>query len=444
MAKIGFIGMGNMGYAMLKGALAAFSPSDIIFSSPDREKCERISSETGVRFAESNAECGNNAKYIVLAVKPQMYPTVLKNIVNVVTEESIIISIAPGITIASIKNALGSNIRVVRAMPNTPALIGEGMTGVAYNASDYSFDERDVIDKFFTSFGKVVYVDEKLMDGVVCASGSSPAILNITPDHLNRHHTMECYAWTKERISENQTKADTCVLNLEDKYLTDFAPECKADVVWFSSERKPSVGAYVDGEMIKYTDGTNDYDMLNVHDMNLLGKHNYENVCAAIAMTKAAGIPDDIIIEQVKKFKAVEHRIEYVATKNGVDYYNDSKGTNPEAAVKAIEAMVKPTILIGGGYDKGSEFDLYVKAFKDKVKLLVLIGQTSAKIADTCKKYGFDSIEYADSMEQVVDICAKNAVSGDAVLLSPACASWGMFDNYEQRGRIFKDLVNNL
>ena len=168
MAKIGFIGMGNMGYAMLKGALAAFSPSDIIFSSPDREKCERISSETGVRFAESNAECGNNAKYIVLAVKPQMYPTVLKNIVNVVTEESVIISIAPGITIASIKNALGSNIRVVRAMPNTPALIGEGMTGVAYNASDYSFDERDVIDKFFTSFGKVVYMFiEALADSVV-------------------------------------------------------------------------------------------------------------------------------------------------------------------------------------------------------------------------------------------------------------------------------------
>ena len=175
MAKIGFIGMGNMGYAMLKGVLTAFSPSDIIFSSPDREKCERIAKETGVRFAESNAECGNNAKYIVLAVKPQMYPTVLKNIVNVVTEESVIISIAPGITIASIKNALGSNIRVVRAMPNTPALIGEGMTGVSYNMTDFSFEERDVIDTFFNSFGKVVYVDEKLMDGIVCASGSSPA-----------------------------------------------------------------------------------------------------------------------------------------------------------------------------------------------------------------------------------------------------------------------------
>ena len=331
----------------------------------------------------------------------------------------------------------------------TTALTGEIM------AAHFGKDKTFVVGNIGTAYtGKALETKE---DSVTVAEISSfqletvhefhpivSAILNITPDHLNRHHTMECYAWTKERISENQTKADTCVLNLEDKYLTDFAPECKADVVWFSSERKPSVGAYVDGEMIKYTDGTNDYDMLNVHDMNLLGKHNYENVCAAIAMTKAAGIPDDIIIEQVKKFKAVEHRIEYVATKNGVDYYNDSKGTNPEAAVKAIEAMVKPTILIGGGYDKGSEFDLYVKAFKDKVKLLVLIGQTSAKIADTCKKYGFDNIEYADSMKQVVDICAKNAVSGDAVLLSPACASWGMFDNYEQRGRIFKDLVNNL
>ncbi|MDD6334118.1 MAG: pyrroline-5-carboxylate reductase [Clostridia bacterium] len=175
MAKIGFIGMGNMGYAMLKGALSEFAPSDIVFSSPDREKSERIVKETGIRYAESNAECGNNAKYIILAVKPQMYPTVLKNIENVVTEESVVISIAPGITIASIKNALGSNIRVVRAMPNTPALVGEGMTGVSFNASDFSFEERDIIDKFFNSFGKVVYVDEKLMDGIVCASGSSPA-----------------------------------------------------------------------------------------------------------------------------------------------------------------------------------------------------------------------------------------------------------------------------
>lgn len=162
------------------------------------------------------------------------------------------------------------------------------------------------------------------------------AILNITPDHLNRHHTMECYSKTKENISMNQTKDDVCVLNMEDEELYRFGSECPAKVVWFSSKRKPEIGAYVQGDDIRYTDGTTDELMLNVHDMNLLGTHNYENVCAAIAMTKAAGIPDDIIVQQVKKFKAVEHRIEYVATKNDVWYYNDSKGTNPEASVKQL------------------------------------------------------------------------------------------------------------
>lgn len=270
------------------------------------------------------------------------------------------------------------------------------------------------------------------------------AVLNITPDHLNRHHTMECYSKTKENISMNQTKDDVCVLNMEDEELYRFGSECPAKVVWFSSKRKPEIGAYVQGDDIRYTDGTTDELMLNVHDMNLLGTHNYENVCAAIAMTKAAGIPDDIIVQQVKKFKAVEHRIEYVATKNDVWYYNDSKGTNPEASVKAIEAMVRPTILIGGGYDKGSEFDMYVKAFKGKVKKLVLIGQTANKIAQTCDKYGFKDYVFANDLKEVVDICAASADKGDAVLLSPACASWGMFDNYEQRGDMFKQYVNEL
>lgn len=270
------------------------------------------------------------------------------------------------------------------------------------------------------------------------------AILNITPDHLNRHYTMECYAHTKELICANQTKQETCVLNMDDEILREFGRECKADVLWFSSRSKPDRGAYLCGDMIMYTDGVSDIEVINVNDMNLIGMHNYENVAAAVAITMAAGVPADIIREEIRRFKAVEHRIEYVATKNDVVYYNDSKGTNPEAAVKAIEAMSRPTVLIGGGYDKGSEFDLYVEAFKDKVKLLILIGQTSEKIAKTAKRHGFDHILYAASMEEVVRLCAANAVPGDAVLLSPACASWGMFDNYEQRGRMFKDYVNEL
>jgi UDP-N-acetylmuramoylalanine--D-glutamate ligase len=270
------------------------------------------------------------------------------------------------------------------------------------------------------------------------------AILNITPDHLNRHHTMECYAETKERISAQQTKQDVCVLNFDDEMLRNFGEQCSASVVWFGRLNKPNIGAFLDGDVIKYTDGKTEQIMLNVHDMNLIGAHNYENVMAAIAIAKAVRIPDDIIIREVCRFKAVEHRIEYVATKNDVMYYNDSKGTNPEAAVKAIEAMTRPTILIGGGYDKGSDFDLYVKAFKGHVKMLVLIGQTSEKIAATARKYGFDNIVKADSLEEVVKICAREAVPGDSVLLSPACASWGMFDNYEQRGTMFKDYVNAL
>ena len=270
------------------------------------------------------------------------------------------------------------------------------------------------------------------------------AILNITPDHLNRHHTMECYAHTKEMISYNQNRKDVCVLNYDDEILREFGKQCSAEVVWFGRINKPDIGAFMDGEMIKYTDGMTQTDILNVKDMNLIGTHNYENVMAAICITKALGIPDETIVNVIKGFKAVEHRIEYVATKNGVMYYNDSKGTNPEAAVKAIEAMSRPTILIGGGYDKGSEFDLYVKAFKGRVKKLVLLGQTSDKIADTAVKYGFTDIIKADSLKEVVDICAKEAQPGDAVLLSPACASWGMFDNYEQRGRMFKEYVNAL
>lgn len=175
MAQFGFIGMGNMGSAMLKGALKTFSHDQIIFSRSNKEKGEQLSYETCVRYVESNAECANNAKYIILAVKPQMYDVVLKNIRNVVTNDKIIISLAPGITIETINEKLGGNVRVVRAMPNTPALVGEGMTGISYNTEDFMLEECDVIEKFFSSFGKVVKVPEHLMSGVVCASGSSPA-----------------------------------------------------------------------------------------------------------------------------------------------------------------------------------------------------------------------------------------------------------------------------
>jgi len=268
------------------------------------------------------------------------------------------------------------------------------------------------------------------------------SILNITPDHLNRHKTMENYAFIKENIAVNQTKNEICVLNYDDPILREYAKITTAKAIYFSRFEVPKVGSFMDGDIIKYTDGLLVETICDVNDMNLIGAHNYENVMAAVAITKAAQIPTDIIVTEILRFKVVEHRIEYVATKNGVMYYNDSKGTNPEAAVKAIEAMTRPTILIGGGYDKKSEFDLYVKAFEGKVKLLVLIGQTRDLIAKTARSYGYYNIIMAESLQEAIKICVDHAVDGDAVLLSPACASWGMFENYEQRGDLFKEYVN--
>lgn len=270
------------------------------------------------------------------------------------------------------------------------------------------------------------------------------AILNITPDHLNRHHTMECYVETKEAIAGNQTKEDTCVLNYEDAYTRDFGSRCPAKVVFFSSKRKLENGIYLDGEEIILSENGKEQHLMNIHEMNLVGMCNVENVMAAIAISRAMEVPIDIILNTVRQFKAVEHRIEFVATKNGVDYYNDSKGTNPDAAIQGIRAMSKPTILIGGGYDKQSEYDEWIEAFDGKVKTFVLIGQTREKIAECARKHGVTNIILADTFEEAFDICVKQAAPGDAVLLSPACASWGMFPNYEVRGKMFKEFVEKI
>ncbi len=271
------------------------------------------------------------------------------------------------------------------------------------------------------------------------------AILNVTPDHLNRHHTMENYAAAKEAIAKNQTRAQVCVLNYENAYTRDFGEKrCPARVMWFSSARRLEDGLYLDGEEIWQASAGRKERLMNIHEMNLVGVCNVENVMAAIAIAQAMGVPTETILSVVRQFKAVEHRIEFVATKRGVDYYNDSKGTNPDAAIQGIRAMSKPTVLIGGGYDKQSEYDEWIEAFDGKVKCLVLIGQTRDKIAACARRHGVQNIILADSFEEAFEICVREAVSGDAVLLSPACASWGMFPNYEVRGKLFKELVNRL
>ena len=339
------------------------------------------------------------------------------------------------------------------------------------------------------------------------------AILNITPDHLDRHGSMENYIRIKECITMNQTAKDAVVLNYDDPVLREFGesrieepepaedaadteteavaredgldgaedlrepdetageepeqsetevtetvseseaeetdPEevlsgLKARVFWFSSRERLKEGFFLDGDNIVYADGTKEQILVNVKELQLLGRHNYENVMAAVAMAAAYHVPMEIIRKTIREFTAVEHRIEFVAEKNGVAYYNDSKGTNPDAAIKGIQAMNRPTFLIGGGYDKDSSYDEWIQSFDGKVKKLVLLGATKEKINETAKRLGFTDTILADTFEEAVNICVEQAEPGDAVLLSPACASWGMFKNYEERGDKFKELVNQL
>jgi len=329
----------------------------------------------------------------------------------------------------------------------TTALVGEimktyynevfvvGNIGIPYTDIVLDTTEQSVTVAELSSFQLETIIDFK---------PEVSAILNITPDHLNRHHTMDCYIKTKENIAKNQTKAEVCVLNYEDLVLRKMAKTMNARVIFFSSARELKDGMYLKKDDIIYAKNGIEQVVCNVNELNIIGNHNYENVMAGVAIAITIGVPMEYIKKAITSFVAVEHRIEYVETINGVTYYNDSKGTNSDASIKAVEAMTSPTILIGGGYDKGTEFDEWIMSFKGKIKYLILLGQTREKIAETAKRQGFQNIIMVDSLKDAVKISAAKAESGDSVLLSPACASWGMFQNYEERGKLFKEYVREM
>lgn len=270
------------------------------------------------------------------------------------------------------------------------------------------------------------------------------AVLNVTPDHLDRHHTFECYRETKQKIAMNQTRDEICVLNYDDEQTRSMEASIPARTVYFSRLSDLKEGVCLKDSQIVIRTENNEIPVLSVEEMKLLGNHNIENYMAAIAIAYYMEVPVEQIRRACMEFKGVEHRIEFVKEVKGVNYYNDSKGTNPDAAIKGIQAMNRPTILIGGGYDKGVPFDEWIEHFDHKVRYLLLIGQTAEKIAETAKKHGFDAVILEPDLETAVKKSYELAEEGDAVLLSPACASWGQFDNYEQRGDLFKAYVREL
>lgn len=264
----------------------------------------------------------------------------------------------------------------------------------------------------------------------------------VTSDHLDWHKTTENYVNAKFKIFANQDEDDFAILNYEDKNLAK-KYNLKAQKYYFSMEKISERGSYFEDGKIFYNDGKSTEEILEVKDLKIPGVHNIKNVMAAIIIAKLFGIDSNTIKRSISSFTGVEHRIEFVRELNGVKYYNDSKGTNPDSTEVAIAAMDGDVILIAGGYDKNSNFDNLIEKSKDKLKTVILLGETADKISNSCKKSDVEFYIVKD-LNKAVELAKKLSVKGEDVLLSPACASWDMYSNYEARGRHFKDLVREL
>ena len=269
-------------------------------------------------------------------------------------------------------------------------------------------------------------------------------VLNITPDHLDRHGTFEAYAALKARVTEFQTAEDFLILNGEDKDTQLIAAKTKAQIFWFSTRRPIKQGTFVFGESILFvpSEGANSERVMPVAEIPLAGGHNVENVLAAVCAARLAGVEAATIRRAVREFKAVEHRLEFVREVNGVRYYNDSKATNVDATLKAVEAFADGVHLILGGKDKGSDYRVLESLLRERVKTVITIGSAAEKIERQLD--GVVKIERAETLERAVAFAHEAAVAGDTVLLAPACASFDQFKNYEERGKMFKELVSAL
>ena len=265
--------------------------------------------------------------------------------------------------------------------------------------------------------------------------------LNLTSDHLDRHHTFEAYGRAKARIFENQTEADSAVLNADDSATTPLAPS-KPHVYWFSRKQRMAQGAFMRENEIIFRQSGDEEVILNLQEIPLMGAHNVENVLAAVAATRLAGAEPAAIAKGVRSFAGVEHRLEFVAEIGGVRYYNDSKATNVDATLKALDAFPGRILIVLGGKDKGNDYTVLQRPLREKAVLALLIGAAAEKIERQIA--GSVAIERAGTIERAVEIASHAARPGDVVLLAPACASFDQFQNYEHRGRVFKDLVHLL
>jgi UDP-N-acetylmuramoylalanine--D-glutamate ligase len=310
-----------------------------------------------------------------------------------------------------------------------------GNIGLPLSAVAADISSGDVVVAELSSFQ---------LEGTIYFRPSISAILNITPDHMDRHVSMQAYRDAKEKIFANQTAGDAVVLNADDPETLCLSERAAARVYFFSRKREVENGAFVRHGRIVVREGDREVPVCAVEDIRIPGAHNLENALAATLLAWLGGVPAGDIAHTLMTFPGVPHRLEFASTVGGVTFINDSKGTNTDATIKALDAFTAPKVLIVGGYDKGGTFADLALEIKQRVLHAVIVGQVAKRLAEALQDAGYHDYEFAATMEDAVRAAYRFARPGDIVLLSPACASWDMFSNYEERGEIFKQTVQQL
>lgn len=445
--KVLIVGLGKSGIAAAQALLKLGAKVSVY----DKKREEEIDSQLIHFFKIKNVECffgeePDNIKELDMVVVSPGVPLELDFIqkslelgAEVIGELEIAYRVGQGNYIA----ITGTNGKTT-----TTTLVGEifknagrrtfvvGNVGVAVISKSISAGPDDWLVTETSSFQLET---TKLFKPVVSA------LLNITPDHIDRHKTFENYGKAKAMIFKNQGENEYFVVNRDDEEAYRLAASCKAKVIPFSRKIPLELGCFVlDGDIVIKNEAGEYIDICDIDDLKIPGSHNLENALAATAIAYFAGISKEVIAKTLREFEGVEHRLEFVGEVDGVRFVNDSKGTNPDASIKAIEAIKGDIILIAGGYDKGSEFDEFIQSFNGKVKYMVLLGKTALKLKEAAEKSGFHNITIVKSMDEGVRTACKLSKPGDTVLLSPACASWDMYTCFEQRGEHFKNCVRDL
>ncbi|HZK33090.1 MAG TPA: UDP-N-acetylmuramoyl-L-alanine--D-glutamate ligase [Tissierellaceae bacterium] len=444
--KVLVLGLGISGLSIVK-ALDKLQAKIIVYDSKSEEELTDFFDQVkGIELQKYLNNKEINLESIDLIVKSpgitHDIPIIIeakKRNIEIITDLELAYRIAPTKNIISITGTNGKT--------TTTTLVGEIFKDKGFNTFVVGNIGIGILDNMVYAKKEDIFIIEASSFQLEDTKSFKPKvslIINITPDHLTWHGTLENYIKAKKKNIVNQDKDDYTILNYDDKILRNLESQLNSNLIWFSVKEKLDQGIFIEEGYIVIKDKRETVKVMRVGEVTLPGKHNLENILASIAIAWVMKIDMESMKNTIKKFKGVEHRIEYVKTINEVSYYNDSKGTNPDSTIKAIEAINPPIILIAGGYDKGSEFDELIKSFNGKIKELILFGETKEKIKKAAVENGFNNIYLVKDMKEAVKLSFELGIAKDNVLLSPACASWGMYNNFEERGIDFKNSVYNL